>query len=107
MATTSVTLLAEVSTARRDREKVPTAVRMVAIVPSPLAVSVHLTIFVVNTVLIVAVIVAIAPAEAIELVVVERVAEALLAVSSRVAIAIKGTAVSATAVTLHSGISTS
>ena len=80
---------------------------MVAIVPSPLAVSVHLTIFVVNTVLIVAVIVAIAPAEAIELVVVERVAEALLAVSSRVAIAIKGTAVSATAVTLYSGINTS
>ena len=73
---------------------------MVATTLSPSAVSVHLTILVVNTVLIVAVVAAVAPAEAIESAIVETVSEVMLAVSSGVAITVEMRAVSATAVTL-------
>ena len=79
---------------------------MVAIILSPLAVSVHLTILVVNMVLTVAAVAAVAPAEAIESTVVETVSEVMLAVSSGVVIAVEMRAVSATAVTHYSGIST-
>lgn len=73
---------------------------MVATTLSPSAVPVHLTILVVNTVLIVAVVAAVAPAEAIESAIVETVSEVMLAVSSGVAITVEMRAVSATAVTL-------